>query len=153
MPIFTDPTDSVSSVITNYGREIIAKSVTSGLAFRLEGFRVGRYGYNTVNPVKVLAVNPADSNLGSIVFPVTPTDLAPFVTIETPMPNVVAPVCRLSFSDANYGLGELGIWAKILNNVDPAYPVDTTWLFSLVHFPLMSKTTEHNFVMRVLIAL
>ena len=150
---YLDPTSSISAAITNQGRELIAKSVLGLLSFQLIGFKVGQDGYDyvTPKPTNAIPINPANTDLLSPVFPIAGYE--PFVTIETPFPNVVAPVCRLNFSDANFGLGELGIWANVVSSSDGAYPVSTKVMFALAHFPLLSKTNRHNFVFRVIIGL
>ena len=154
MPVpapYSNPTSSISAVVTNQGRELIAKSTLGVVSFQLVGFKVGRdgYDYTTPDPLSTIPVNPASTDLIDPVFPLT--GYAPFVTIENPIPNVVAPVCRLNANEANYGLGELGIWANVLVG-DIAYPINTKVMFAVAHFPLLAKNDRSNFVFRVIIA-
>lgn len=152
---FIEPTDGVAATLTDEGRAAVARSVlpAENFTFVLSGFKVGRAGYVDANPVKTEAVNAADTDLADPVFPAS--GLAPFETIETIIaPNVVAPVCRLSVGDTNadYGLGELGIFATILQSATPG-EIGTDFLFALAHFPLISKTPNHTLVWRVVITL
>jgi hypothetical protein len=121
------------------------------LSFELANFQVGRGGYVASNPVKADPIDPA---LTALLDPVGA--IKDFVTIEQPVgPNVAAPVCRLSTTDTDveYGLGELGVYARYLfHDTIPAL-VGTTFLFAVAHFPLISKTPSHTFVWRVMIAL
>lgn len=152
---FVDPTDDIAARLTDGGRNAVARSILpgEGYTFTLSGFQVGRAGYQQINPVKVEAVTPSDTALTDPVFPVS--GIQPFVSIETIIaPNVVAPVCRIDPSDldANYGLGELGIFATVLTSNTPS-EVGQDFLFALAHFPLLSKTPSHTLVWRVIIAL
>ena len=149
-------TSSISAAITNQGREIIAKSVLGLLSYKLLGFKVGRLGWHDAVlpanriPTNADPVNPAATDLLDPIFPVI--GYTPFVTIETPFPNVVAPVCRLNSNEATYGLGEIGIWADILSSTDAGFPAGTPVMFAMAHFPLKCKTDRDNFIFRVIIA-
>jgi hypothetical protein len=148
-------TTSISAAITNRGRELMAKSVLSLLSFQLIGFKVGQGGYDLSGPVpNPLVTTPVDPALTDLLYPIFPVvGYTPFVTIDTPFPNIVAPVCRLNSNECLYGLGEIGIWATILASSDIAYPIGTNVMFAVAHFPLKAKTDRDNFVFRVIIAL
>jgi hypothetical protein len=125
--------------------------VLGELSFELSSFQVGRGGYQTANPVKVEVL---DASVTALTDPVG--NKRSFVTIEQPVGlNVAAPVCRLDVgdTDADYGLGELGIYATYLaHDITPSL-IGTDFLFALAHFPLISKTPGHVLVWRVMIAL
>lgn len=148
---FIEPASDLSARLTNEGRDALANMILGELAFELADFQVGRGGYLTVNPVKTEAIDPA---LTALLDPVgTHRD---FVTIEQPVgPNVAAPVCRLGTGDVDveYGLGELGVFARYLqHDLQPAL-IGTLFLFAVAHFPIVSKTASHTLVWRVLITL
>lgn len=151
---FVDQTDNVTALVTDLGRENLARSVLGELSFQLSSFQVGRGGYVDINPVKADTI---DTSLTSLIDPVpTPLDRRSFVSIEQPIgPNVAAPVCRLDAGDTtiSFGLGELGVWATILRNDPDPGSVGTDFLFAVAHFPLMCKALDHTLVWRVIIAL
>ena len=148
---FVTPTDEIVATLTDVGRANIARSLlpAEGLSFVLTTFKVGRGGYLDANPVKVLLVDPAATDL------IDPVFTGNFQSIETIIaPNVVAPICRLDVGDtaADFGLGELGIYATVLASNDSG-EIGTSFLFALAHFPLLAKTPSHTLVWRVIIAL
>jgi hypothetical protein len=111
---FTSATQTIESVLTDQGRDLFARSLLGQLSFQLSGFKAGRGGYlSDANPVWVLV--PSGSST-SLIDPVHPLGggVAPLVTIESPYPNVVAAVCRLNRNDALYGLGEIGLYARVV---------------------------------------
>ncbi len=154
---FTSPTDTIVSTLTSQGRDLLARSLLGQVSFRLSGFKVGRAGYDMANPVLLdpaTPLDPADSDLIDPVFPIPTTTIKPFVTIEQPYPNVVAAVCRLNRNEATYGLGELGVWARVLRVDPPAdmtYTAGQDYMVALAHMPIMAKTDKQVFVFRVII--
>lgn len=108
---FVPPTQTIQSVLTDQARDLFARSVLGQLSFQLSGFKVGRGGYDDVLPVHITPVIAADTALIDPVFPLV--GVQPFAAIEEPFPNVTAAVCRLGRSDALFGLGEVGIYARI----------------------------------------
>ncbi len=151
---FIDQTDDVQALVTDQGRGELARMVLGETSFELTSFQVGRGGYVDANPVKVLAIDPALTSLIDAV--PSPLDRRSFVSIEQPIgPNVVAPVCRLDVGDTSvsFGLGELGVFATYLRDDITPTNVGTDFLFAVSHFPLVSKSSDHAFVWRVVIAL
>jgi hypothetical protein len=151
---FTDPTDDISALLTRQGRAELARSLLGETSFQLTAWQVGRGGYTVVNPVRRDPIDINDTALADPV-PDAVTKRA-FVTIEQLIgPNVVAPICRLDVTDvsADFGIGELGVFATYLrDDVVPAN-VGTDFLFAIAHFPLVSKTPSHTLLWRVILAL
>lgn len=151
---FTDQCDSIVAKVTDAGWRAVVKSMLPEYAFsyKLDGWNVGRGGYNPANPVKVTAV---DTALTDLVDPVRGLGLVRSINLlETAIaPNVVVPVCRLTTSDtsAQYGLGEIGIYATVLHSATPG-EAGSSFLFAVAHFPLQSMTPQHTGVWRVMIA-
>jgi len=160
---YTSPTDDITAQLTDGGRNAFARSIVpaEGFSFKLIGFTLGRGGYQTANPVKIDPIVPSNTNLTDPIFPTTydPDHISftvhDFESIETIIaPEVAAPICRLSTTDfgADYGLGELGIWAEIVRSVTSS-EIGDKFLFAISHFPLLSKTQSHTLVWRVIFAL
>jgi hypothetical protein len=147
---FTDPTDSIEAKITDAGRALLARSLLGEVSFMFEGFDAGREGYQDANPVKIDPVVSSDTALADPVFPLS--GLEPFTTIDTPTDIYAAPVCRIDRLEALYGLGELGIWVRILMDTVNPGDVGTDVLFALAHFPMIGKSDNHVLVYRVIFA-
>ena len=150
---FADPTDNISAVLTEQGRDELARMVMGETSIQLTAFQVGRGGYQVSNPVRVDPVVITDTALTDPV--PDANDRRDFVAIEQPVGETVAPICRLDpgDTDVEFGLGELGIFATYLrDDITPAN-VGTDFLFALAHFPLVSKTPTHTLLWRVIIAL
>ena len=93
-----------------------------------------------------------DPELESPRFPngAIPANVEPFLDIEFPNLAAVSLVCRIGASDGgNYGLGEIGIYADIVDSVNPA-EIGTRILYAIGHFPLVAKHANSNFVTRIL---
>ena len=151
---FTNPTDSSTAVLTNKGRDELARLIMGEVSLQLTAFQVGRGGYNDSDPVKV---DPIDPTVTALDDPAPDaTDRRDFVIIEQPIgENVLAPICRLDpgESDVEYGLGELGIFATYLRDTVTPANEGTDFLFAIAHFPIISKTPSHTLLWRVVIAL
>lgn len=151
---FIETTDDITAVLTAQGRDEMARLVLGESSFNLAFFQVGRGGYTDVNPVKIDPVVITDT---ALIDPVPDASTErPFVIIEQPIgPNVAAPICRLDPGDttAEYGLGELGIFATYQRDEITPANVGTSFMFAVSHFPIVSKTPTHTLVWRVIIAL
>lgn len=110
---FTSATQTIQSVLTDQGRDLFARSLLGQLSFQLSGFKAGRYGYVDGNPVWVIPPGPGSTALGDPVHPIG-SGVAALVAIEQPYPNVIAAVCRLNRNDAQYGLGEVGLYVRVI---------------------------------------
>lgn len=114
---FADPTDTVQAVLTDQGRDLLARELLGQVSCTLQGFRVSTAGYQMGNPVKIDPVDPASTALlPAVKWPVPASALAPFTAVERPLSNVVAAVCRIPRADCTFGLGSLGVWARVTRN-------------------------------------
>ena len=71
--------------------------------------------------------------------------------VETPTASTMAFLCRLGLNDANFGLGELGIWSQIKSSTTDANEVGTKTLFAVAHHPVWAKTARNTIVHRVIV--
>jgi hypothetical protein len=150
---FTEPTSDVIAVLTNAGRAELSRSILGEVSLHVSAWQIGRGGYLDTNPVKVDSINPASTTLIDPIPNVA--NRRSFLAIEQPVgPNVVAPICRLNpgDTDAEFGLGELGIFATYDRDIITPANVGTDFLFAVAHFPLVSKTPSHTLIWRVIIA-
>jgi len=151
----TDTSDDIVAVTTDLARQYLARVTRGEFAWQAVGFSVGRGGYNPADPVKVLPILGSEIALTDQVYP-APTGYAAFEMIETP--NPMAPVfdCRLASTlvagPADYGLGEIAIWAKIVY-VDPSTVppplLNDIFMLALGHMPIRAKTRRDVMLLRV----
>ena len=141
--------NDVLAALTDAGRNLIARSMLEGLAFRIVGFRVGRGGYDPINPLNAQVLNGADVEL---LDPMWPTILLPPEAIaryEAPNDYGMSFLCRVPSADAIAGIGEFGVYAEILSSpVDPTEVGDTV-LFAHMHRPLHGNTLQDVLVWRL----
>lgn len=151
MPFDLAP-DASEARITDIGRNLMARSAMQDVSFKLVGFDVGHGGYSDTNPVLVEPIDTGASTLIQKFFP--PSGHEGFVNVERPHPDTLVLNCRLGHSEpANIGaIGELGIWAEIIESSVPS-EIGTKLLFAIAHFPIMVKNLQNVFVMRILIQL
>jgi len=71
--------------------------------------------------------------------------------IETPTVSTMAFLCRLGLNDANFGLGELGIWSEIKSSTTDANEVGIKTLFAIAHHPVWAKTARNTIVHRIIL--
>lgn len=91
-----------------------------------------------------------DPSLESSKFPPTaPAAVESFFDIENPNESAVSLVCRIGPGDANYGLGELGVYVDIIDSVNPD-EIGTRVLYAISHFPIVAKNLNSVFVTRVI---
>lgn len=147
---FTDTPDSVLATLTNVGRTQFARSILGEVSFIVKGFAVGREGYNGANPVKIDAINPALTALEDQIFPAVPGDIKAIETIELPSPKTLVLNCRLAQDEAVAGLGELGIYAEIVDSIVPS-EIGDQFLLALSHMPLITKVPQQVIVFRLII--
>ncbi len=91
-------------------------------------------------------VNPV---LESQKFPAAAPDVEPFYDIEFPNASAVSLVCRIGTTDANVGLGELGIYVDITDSVNPD-EIGSRILYAISHFAIVAKNANSNFVTRAI---
>lgn len=146
---FTDPCDGSIAQLTDAARALYARQQLGDVAFKWLGFNVGRFGYNDTNPVKVVPINPSLTSLVDTVFPTL--TLKDFDISEKPNPKAISMVCRLATTEANFGLGEIGIWAVINWSNSNPLEVNQNVLMAVSHVPLQSKNHRHTYVHRIVI--
>lgn len=152
----TDPSDNIEAYLTNQARKLIARAINGEISFKATGFSVGRGGYQPANPVHIIPITGEETTLLDQVFPDVTGDAA-FQQIDTAGGAATMVFnCRLASTltptNADYGLGELGIWAEILNSTVPS-EIGTSFLFALSHFPIRAKTHRDTMVFRVTVQL
>lgn len=153
MAPFTDPCDTIIAEKTDKAVTLIAQAHLGLVGYAYEGFAVGREGYLDANPVKTDVIVTADTELRDRIYPVAAGTVKNFLTIEQVPLVTVACVCRLEKAEANYGLGELGVWVRITYNPGTPADVGNLYMFALAHFPLFGKTDKQIWVRRVIFAL
>jgi hypothetical protein len=151
--IYTSPSDSIQAYLTDYARQLIARATIGEVVYQVVGFSVGRGGYDIYDPVLVEPVDTAAQTLEDQVFP-DAINYAPFAAIEQPTTTSVMYACRLPSTpaptNADYGLGELGVWGKILVSNVPS-EVNATFLFAAAHFPIRAKTYRDAWLLRAVV--
>lgn len=147
---FTNPSASIQAFWTDQARELLARVTIGQVTFQVVGFSVGRGGYDT-DPTQVI---PLDTSLTALIDQVYPdvTGYQALQEMDQPTPTSAVYVCRLPNtpvpSNADYGLGELGLWAQILTSNNPA-EVGQVFLFAVAHFPIRAKTNLDAWLYRV----
>jgi len=147
---YTDSPDPTLAFLTDIGRTNFARVILGEISFTLSGFAVGRGGYVDANPVHITPIVTSNSDLDDQFFPTLGTRKA-FDLIEYPTPKTVVANCRLASTEALAGLGELGLWAKIIHSTVSPAEINTEFLLGIAHFPLVSKNLRQAIVYRVII--
>ena len=149
-PYGTVPSAAVA-ILTNTARTNLARMTVEGLGFAVTEFQVGRGGYNPNDPTQATAPNPAAVALIDPVWPGTAT-YELIDSIEYPNSAAAAFLCRLEWTEALHGLGEIGLWATV--TASPLFPaeVGTKFLFAIAHVPLQAKTANHVYGWRIVVA-
>jgi len=144
-------TNSAVAILTNTARTNMARIATEGLNFEVLEFQAGRGGYDVADPTQATVPLAASVALIDPVFP-TPITYELIDSVEYPNNSSVAFLCRIEKAEALYGLGELGIWATIINS--PLFPAEngTKFLFAIAHVPLQGKTDSHVYGWRIVVA-
>ena len=150
MPPFTDVPDPVISTLTDFARTQFARSILGEISFVVKGFAVGREGYDETNPVKITPIDPSLTALEDQFFPTVGTRKA-FESFENPTSKTVVVNCRLASDEAVAGLGELGLWAEIIESTVSPAEIGTEFLLAAVHFPMVTKTLRQAILYRVII--
>jgi hypothetical protein len=91
-----------------------------------------------------------DPGLENPVFPADfPASVEGFLDIEQPNPESVSLVCRLAQDDGNFGLGEVGIYVRIVDSIN-VQEIGTRVLYAIGHFPIIAKNSKSVLVTRVI---
>jgi len=147
---FTDTPDPIIASLTDEGRTNFARVILGEISFVLKGFAVGRDGYDMSNPVKIVPIDGSLTDLIDQFFPTLGTRKA-YELIENPTPKTVVVSCRLDSTEAVSGLGEIGLWAEIINSAVSPAEVGTEFLLAVSHFGLQTKTLRQAVVYRFII--
>jgi len=151
---FTDTPDPIIANLTDQGRTMFARSTIGELKFVVYGFDVGRGGYAEDNPVHITPVLTNSIELEDKIFP-TDDSKKPVELIERLQPTTLIANCRLSRDEVLAGIGEIGLWAKVIEraeDADPSVPlVDELFLLAIGHFPLIVKTHRSVILFRILV--
>jgi hypothetical protein len=95
--------------------------------------------------------NGTDPTLESPRYPSgTPNTVATFLDVEYPNSSATSLVCRVAQTVGNYGLGEIGIYADIIDSA-VASEIGERVLFAIGHFPIVAKNSSSVYVTRVII--
>lgn len=148
MPYVSTPS-SIEARLTDAGRNAFSRMSLGEISFVLKGFDVGREGYNDANPVLIDPIVTSNTALGDKIFPTT--GQKDVETFENPTPKTLVANFRLASNEAVAGLGELGVWAEIINSTVSPSEVGTRFLMAISHFPIMTKTLRQAILYRVII--
>ncbi len=114
-------------------------------------FDAGGLGINNfgVTPGTGFLAGGVSPVLESQKFPAAAPDVESFYDIEFPNASAVSLVCRIGTTDANVGLGELGIYVDITDSVNPD-EIGSRILYAISHFAIVAKNANSNFVTRAI---
>jgi len=148
--MFTDTPDPILAQLTDTGRTSFARMTLGEISFTLDGFAVGRGGYNSTNPVHITPIVGSVTALDDQFFPILGTTKAVEST-ERPHQSTIVANCRLAKDEAVSALGELGLWATIIYSAVNPSEVGTKILLAVSHFPIVTKTLKQAILYRVII--
>jgi hypothetical protein len=114
--------------------------------FDAGGFGINNFG---VTPGTGFLAGGVSPSLESQKYPASAPDVAPFYDIERPNISAVSCVCRIGLTEANVGLGELGIYVDITDSVNPD-EIGSRILYAVTHFAIVAKNANSNFVTRAI---
>jgi hypothetical protein len=133
----------IDAEVTTRARMLIARGSTDGTAIKVVDFGVGQGGFDTNDYRAALPVNPDAASLDDPVLLSEPIDY-----YEQPNVSCRSFYCLLEAGEANYCLGEIGLWAEVVYSPIAA-EIGTTFLFAIGHFPLVANNSDIQYVFRV----
>jgi|SRR5579885_2713082 len=139
-------TSTLLSTLTDLGRANTARAIKDGMSFTVNTFAVGTGGYYANMPTQATPIDTSQQTLINEVW------RKPIALITNPSTVSVAFFCHLDFIEAHFGLGELGLFATIVNSPLVPSEVGTQFLYAVCHFPLMSKHDRAVAAYRVTVA-
>lgn len=143
-PLLSGTPDPTDLQLTTAGVALLNQSKIDGTIFAVTEFGVGTGGYATADPGTVVAVNPADTALVNEVY----RDRITSVTFDADtLPWVVDYWCRVPRGEAIEAIGELGLYAQVINS--PSIPVGTWILFAIMHFPAQCRHDKNVHLYKV----
>lgn len=134
----------ISAKVTALARKLMARGTIDGTSLRAVEWGVGMGGYDPFDFTKVLTV---DNQAQTLIDPV----LSGQTITEYEMPNewCASYYCEIGSGDANYMLGEVGIWAVIQNSPN-VLENGTQILRAVGHFPAKAKNANMQMAIRVI---
>lgn len=142
------PSDTVELELTDAAVALITRSKGDGTIYAPLEFGIGEDGYSPTDPSAVTPVTTADTALGSEVY----RDKIAKVTWDAQgaPPWEVLYWCRVPKEVALKGIGEVGLYAKIIWSPIPA-EIDTWFLFAIMHLPCQCRHDKdvHGYTLKV----
>jgi hypothetical protein len=146
---FTNTPDPAVMSLTDEARTNFARVIAGEISFIVKGFDVGRDGYDGTDPVKII---PIDTSLTSLIDKFFPTvGIKDNEAFENPTPKTVVANFRLASDESVSALGELGMWAEIVNSTVSPAEIGTFFLMATAHFPIVTKTLRQAILYKVII--
>lgn len=116
-------------------------TVTGEYAWKIEQFSVGSQGFDPLDTTAALAPDPTASTLLNEVFRDVP-DGVEWLTQFTPVF-----LCAVEQNEAVGQIGELGLWARVVNGPDGG----ELFLAGIVHIPVWNKTATDKRTFRIVL--
>jgi len=147
-PDVTGASGGSSFLLTDAADTFIARAAGGdGTVYAVLEFGVGNSGYDPLDPKTIVPVVKADVALINEIarFPITKV-----TTDYTSTPKHVYYWCRVPAGAAIDRIGEVGLFAQILDSPFPA-EIGTWFLFGILHMPVQCRHQDavHLYVLRV----
>jgi len=136
-PLGGQPSDAIC-ILTDIGRQSLNRMPVEIFRIGVFSFAVGTGGYDPGDPLVATQPDQFAVELENKVFPVGMGAYEPVDRVERPNETGISFLCRIETDEALVGLGELGIFAQILQSPVPE-EVGTWFMFGLMHFPMECK--------------
>lgn len=160
------PTYTSTGLLTNISRQLYPLIIRGEAKIQIEGFAIGSSGFCSTASYKPIEIDQDATDLIARRYPSTyeivPPHLLPIDTAAGAYPaeGVLELDCNLNVSQCNQNIGEVGIWAKLLEKTPssalpagaPTLPsTGDSFLFAVAHIPLLSKINQNVLNFKVLI--
>lgn len=139
---------TVKGTITTQAREYLARSASDGTSIKIVEFSVGSNGYNPAIPLYATIPNPDDTELEAEIYRNSITAVEQNVLVDGTAKSFV---CRLSSDSIVGGIGEIGLWAEVIDSPFSS-EIGEKFLFAICHQPLNVKSLRHVASYRIIIA-
>jgi hypothetical protein len=123
--------DQAIQALTQKAIAMFARAALDGTRFRIHEFSVGCGGFYPECPQRVRPINPLSPFLESEVYR---AEIAYMSYDDTK----AVYYCRVPRDEAVAGLGEIGLWAEIIQSPLP-FEIGTWFLHTVQHFPVITK--------------
>lgn len=137
----------VVSRVTNRAREIMARGLIDGTSLRVVQAGVGTGGFDNSNPTSSLPIDPTATSLQNEIF----RDVIDRIEIPVTSGTAVSFVFRISRTESFGPIGEIALYAEIQNSPIPLEN-GSLIMFSIAHQPIITKTPNHVYTTRIIIA-